>query len=75
MSQGRSATYLRLVTADCPQKTETKRTRATVGGDKITYPGEVSTKTAGLTTAKLLINSVLSTPGAQCMVADIKDFY
>jgi hypothetical protein len=47
MPHGRSATYLRLVTADRPQKTETKRTRATVGGDKITYPGDVSTKTAG----------------------------
>jgi hypothetical protein len=75
MPKGRRATYLRLVTADRPQKTETKRTRATVGGDKINYPGDVSTKTAGLTTAKLLINSVLSTPGARCMVADIKDFY
>ena len=33
MPAGRKATYLRLVTADRPQKTETKRTRATVGGD------------------------------------------
>ncbi len=75
MPAGRKATYLRLVTADRPQKTETKRTRATVDGEKITYPGDVSTKTAGLTTAKVLFNSVLSTPNAKFMGIDLKNFY
>jgi hypothetical protein len=28
------------------------------------FPGEVSTRTAGLTTTKILFNSVLFTPGA-----------
>jgi len=46
-----------------------------VGGDRIDYPFEVSTPTADLTTAKLLFNSVISTPGAKFMVTDIKDFY
>jgi hypothetical protein len=35
----------------------------------------VSTKTADLTTAKILFNSVLSTPGAKFLGIDIKDFY
>jgi hypothetical protein len=46
-----------------------------VGGDKVEYPGEVSTKTADLATAKILLNSVLSTPEAKFCAFDIKDFY
>ena len=51
--------------------------RWTVGGDKVDYPFDVSIKTADdLTTAKLLFNSVLSTPNAMFMTADdVKDFY
>jgi hypothetical protein len=40
-------------------KEEKGRTRLTVGGDQIEYPGDKSTRTAGLTTAKILINSVI----------------
>jgi hypothetical protein len=39
------------------------------------YPGEVSTKTADLATAKILLNSVMSTQGARFCTFDIKDFY
>jgi hypothetical protein len=73
--KGKKATYLRIVVADRPQKEQPRRVRFTVGGDKIQYDGAVSTKTANLTTAKLLFNSVLSTPGAKFMSIDIKDFY
>jgi hypothetical protein len=73
--KGRKATYLRNVVTDRPQKTQTCRVRWTVGGNLINYPGDVSTKTAGLTTAKLLFNSVISTPNALFMSMDIKDFY
>jgi Reverse transcriptase (RNA-dependent DNA polymerase) len=72
---GRKATYLRLVVADRPNKENTRRVRFTVGGDKVEYPGDVSTKTAGLITAKILINSVISTPDARFCAFDIKDFY
>jgi hypothetical protein len=75
MPAGRKATYLRLVVSDRPQKAQPRRVRFTVGGDRIDYPGEVSTKTASLATAKLLFNSVISTPGAKFMTMDIKDFY
>jgi hypothetical protein len=56
-------------------KEEKERTRLTVGGDQIEYPGDKSTRTAGLTTAKILINSVISTPGAKFLVVDMKNFY
>jgi hypothetical protein len=46
-------------------KEEKERTRLTVGGDQIEYPGEKSTRTAGLTTAKILINSVIFHLGCQ----------
>jgi hypothetical protein len=55
-------------------KEEKDRTRLTVGGDQIEYPGDKSTRTAGLTTAKILINSVFSTLGAKFLVIDIKIF-
>jgi hypothetical protein len=71
----RKATYLRIVAEECPLKAETKRIRFTVGGNRIDYPGKVSTQTADLTTVKLLLNSVLSTPGARFATADISNFY
>ena len=72
---GRTPTYLRLVVADRPMKSNPRRVRFTVGGDKVNYPGDVSTKTADLITAKTLINSTISTEGARFMSIDIKDFY
>jgi hypothetical protein len=61
--QERQGTYLKIVAADKPHsKANPKRVRFTMGGDKVNYPGDVSTKTANLTTAKCLFNSVLSTP-------------
>jgi hypothetical protein len=58
--KGRKATYLCVVAAFCPEKANPRRIRWTVGGDRIDYPYNVSTKTA-----KLLFNSVLSTPNAK----------
>jgi hypothetical protein len=72
---GRTVTYTRLFCANMRlQKEETHRCRITVGGNRIEYPGEVSTKTAGLTTIKLLLNSVVSKPTAKFMAADVKNF-
>jgi hypothetical protein len=56
-------------------KEENERTILTVGGDQIEYPGEKSTRTAGLNTAKIIINSVISTFGAKFLVIDIKKIY
>jgi hypothetical protein len=73
--KGRKVTYGSFVVDIKDHKEEMERTRLTVGGDQIEYPGDKSTRTAGLTTAKILINSVISTPGAKFLVVDIKNFY
>jgi hypothetical protein len=54
---------------------EKERTLLTVGGEQIEYPGDKSTRTAGLTTAKILINSVISTQDDKFLVIDINNFY
>ena len=46
-----------------------------MGGNKIEYAGDTSTPTADLTTAKLVFNSVVSTPNAEFATGDISDFY
>ena len=56
-------------------KAETHRTRLTAGGDKINYPGDVGTPTADMTLVKILLNSIISTKDAKCVMLDVKDFY
>ncbi len=56
-------------------KTETHQTRLTAGGDRINYPEDVGTPTADMTLVKTMLNSVISTMGAKCVMLDIKDFY
>jgi hypothetical protein len=73
--KGRAVTYLRIVCDDRPQKANTRRVRFTVKGDKVDCPFDVATKTAAITTVKILLNSVISTDGAKFMTIDIKDFY
>jgi hypothetical protein len=73
--RGREVTYGSFVVDIKDHKDEKERNRLTVGGDQIEYPGDKSTRTAGLTTAKILINSVISTPGANFLAIDIKNFY
>jgi hypothetical protein len=48
--KGRKVTYGSFVVAIKDHNEEKERTRLTVGGDQIEYPGEKSTRTAGLTT-------------------------
>eukprot|EP00957_Ditylum_brightwellii_P072331 5497944-Ditylum_brightwellii.AAC.1 len=67
--------YAQIVVDYCPQKADSNRVRLTVGGDHINHPWDVSTPTANLVTSKLLMNSMVSTPGVKFMTADIKNFY
>jgi len=62
LPNGMKATYLHIVCAHRPKKTVPHRVHWTVGGDRVEYDGDISTKTTDLITAKLLFNSVLSTP-------------
>ena len=71
----KDVTYGRVVVDYRPQKEDPNRTRLTVGGDRIKYPGNVSTPTAALTTAKLVINSTISNPRPRYMCCDLGNFY
>jgi hypothetical protein len=73
--KGQVVTYGRFVCDIRPQKEEKERTRLTVGGNLIDYPGKVSAPTANLTTYKLHCNDVISTPGAKAVNWDIANFY
>jgi hypothetical protein len=46
-----------------------------VGGDRLDYSGNVETSTADITTFKILMNSTLSTNGAEMTMMDIKNYY
>ena len=58
-----------------PEKSDPNRTRITIGGNRITFPGDVGTPTASLELAKLVFNSVLSRPRAKFTTFDICNFY
>ena len=51
------------------------RTRITLGGNLVNYPGNVGTPTANMLLFKILINSVISTPGAKFLTIDLANFY
>ena len=68
-------TYARIVCSVRPEKADPNRVRITIGGNRINYPGDVSTPTADLLTVKLLINSIMSTKGAKFFTLDISNFY
>ena len=71
----KDVTYGQFVCKKQPEKSEKNRTRFTVGGDRINYPGSVATPTAEMLVAKLLFNSTISIKGAQFMTIDISNFY
>ena len=68
-------TYARFVCSFRLQTPEPYRTRITVSGNLIDYPGNLSMKVADMTTFKILVNSTLSTPGTKWLGLDIKNYY
>jgi hypothetical protein len=71
----RKPMYPRFVCEIKPHKVEVNRTRLTLGGNLINYPGDVSTRTADMDTIKIILNSTVSTPGAKFCSMDITNFY
>ena len=71
----KGVTYGHVVVACHPEKSDPYQTRLTVGGNLIAYPGDCGTPTVDLITVKLLLNIIVSTPGAKFMPINIKDFY
>ena len=57
-----------------PQKPDPNQVRIIARGNLIKYLGGLTTRTANLTTSKILWNSVLSTQDAKYMCIDIKNF-
>jgi hypothetical protein len=75
-SRVKDVTYGLITCLIRPEKIEEpNQTRLVVGGDRVHYPGDAGTPTADLLTAKLLINSTISTPNVKYMTIDIKNFY
>ena len=46
-----------------------------MGGNLLDFTGNISAPTALVTTEKCFFNSVVSTPGSRCLLAEIKHFY
>ena len=67
----RVVTYANIVVDYRPQKEDPNRVCITAGVNLIVYPGELTTRTADITTSKILCNSVLSTKNAKYMCLDI----
>lgn len=67
--------HTRVVCEYRPTKDDPHRTRITVAGTNVNYPGDVATPTGSLDLVKLMINSVLSRPGAKFACFDVKNFY
>jgi hypothetical protein len=68
-------TYSRVVCEVRPHKDDPNRTRITIGGNRICYPGDTGTRTGSLELVKLQINNVLSTTNARFASFDISNFY
>jgi hypothetical protein len=71
----KNVTYGRFVVDIRPTKSEIHRVRLNLGGNLIQYQGDVSTRSADLTTSKCLCNSTISTDGARYLCLDVKNFY
>ena len=71
----KKVTYLRIVSNFRPQKADPYRIRFTVGGDRLDYAGETTTRTSDLTTFKIGINAILSRPGWKACTLDLSDSY
>jgi hypothetical protein len=58
-----------------PEKADLNCTHFTLGGNRISYPGDCSTPTVDMVMVKIHLNSIVSTKGAHYCTIDLKDFY
>ena len=68
-------TYARIVSVYRYGKKDKYRTRVTMEGNLVNFPGGCGMPTSDLLTVKLLLNSIISTKNVKFMSLDIKDFY
>ena len=67
----KKVTYGKIFCEMKPEKEEKERTRLTVDGNLLNFTGNLIAPTSSVTTAKCVFNSVVSTPGAGCLLYDI----
>ena len=67
--------YVRVLVSYRTEEKDPNRTRLTVGGDRVKYPGYCGMPTVSPLTVKLLLNIMISTPGYIYMTLDTKDVY
>ncbi len=70
----RKVTYANPVCDYRPLKDEPYRVRLVVVGNRLNYDADTGAPTANLLDVKILLNSIISTPGARFATIDIKDF-
>ena len=63
--KNRKVLYVKPVAIIWLSKDEVNIVRLTAGGEKLNYLGIMATDVASLTTTKIHLNSVVSTPGAK----------
>ena len=71
----KKVTYGEVVCEMKPEKEKTERTTLKVGRNLLDFTGNLSSPTSSVTTAKCVFNNMVSTPGARCLLSDIKHFY
>jgi hypothetical protein len=74
-AQQKDITYGCIVCTYPSEKKDPYRTRITMQGNLVNYRNDCGTPTADLLMAKIMLNSVISTPNAKFMTIDLKDFY
>ena len=67
--------YAQVVVDKRPGKEEVNQTLITAGGDRLEFQGDTNMETAGLETAKMVFNSVMSTSEAKFMTINISNMY
>ena len=65
-------TYAKVIITYRPKKEDPYCIQITVGGNLINYLGELTMRTADMTTTKLHWNSILRTPNTQYMCLNIR---
>ena len=78
--KNKKVVYLKIVVDIWEHKAVKERVRivatpTAVRGGKVNYAGETTTRTVEVSTVKMHLQSVLSTPGAKYMTLDVSDFY
>ena len=75
MLDNRVTAHMRVAADIRPHKPDPLRVRITIVGGKIELDYDVGIPTADLSTAKILINSTLSTPGAKWFGFNLVNMY